>query len=437
MTVGSLTPSKSYAENGVTLNFAVPFRYLAADDLVVTRVAGGAESALTYGGDWSATVGATDAGGTLTLLASIAGATLKIRRSTARRQQTDYVIGDSFPAESHEAALDRAMLIAQELDVALGDLDARALMVPAGEAIGDLPAKAARLGKGLGFDAVTGEPVAIEVPATAQAAAEAAAAAAQAAQVAAEAARDATLTAYDQFDDRFLGSKAANPAFDNDGNALASGSLYWNTTVSEMRIWTGAAWVAAYVSGAGFVSKSGDTMTGQLITVASAAGGSGLRLPHGAAPSAPGDGDLWTTTAGLLVRINGVTRQLVTRDSTETLTNKTINGGIYSGTIALNGSQRSATQAMAALDLDCSLGNFFKKTIAANSTFTFSNAPPAGNDYLMMLTLTHTSGTVTWPGAVAWPGGSAPVLTAGKKHRFIFHTNDGGSTWGGAALTNY
>ncbi|MES2531974.1 MAG: hypothetical protein V4636_13130 [Pseudomonadota bacterium] len=31
------------------------------------------------------------------------------------------------------------------------------------------------------------------------------------------------------------------------------------------------------------------------------------RLPHGAAPGAPVDGDMWTTTAGLFVRINGVT----------------------------------------------------------------------------------------------------------------------------------
>jgi hypothetical protein len=32
-----------------------------------------------------------------------------------------------------------------------------------------------------------------------------------------------------------------------------------------------------------------------------------LRLPHGTAPSSPTNGDMWTTTAGLFVRINGVT----------------------------------------------------------------------------------------------------------------------------------
>jgi hypothetical protein len=35
--------------------------------------------------------------------------------------------------------------------------------------------------------------------------------------------------------------------------------------------------------------------------------GAGLNLPHGAAPGTPVNGDLWTTTAGLFARINGVT----------------------------------------------------------------------------------------------------------------------------------
>jgi len=75
--------------------------------------------------------------------------------------------------------------------------------------------------------------------------------AAQSAQTGAEAARDATLAAYDSFDDRYLGAKSSNPTVDNDGNALLAGSLYYNTTVPEMRVYTGSAWVAAYVSGAG------------------------------------------------------------------------------------------------------------------------------------------------------------------------------------------
>jgi hypothetical protein len=76
------------------------------------------------------------------------------------------------------------------------------------------------------------------------------------AQTAAEAARDATLAAYDNFDDRYLGAKASNPSVDNDGNALLAGALYYNTTVPEMRLYTGSAWVAAYVSGGDYTLKA-------------------------------------------------------------------------------------------------------------------------------------------------------------------------------------
>lgn len=50
------------------------------------------------------------------------------------------------------------------------------------------------------------------------------------------------------------------------------------------------------------------TMFDLLATVASATGTAGFRLPHGAAPTSPVNGDMWTTTAGLFVRINGVTK---------------------------------------------------------------------------------------------------------------------------------
>ncbi len=438
MTVAALTPSVSYTENGVTLAFAAPFRYLAADQLSVRRVVAGVETVLAFGAAWSATAGLTDAGGTVTLVASVAGATLKIRRVTPRLQQTDYVTGDSFPAETHELALDRAMLVDQEQDVVITDLALRALLAPAGETIGLLPALAQRLGKGLGFDPATGAPIAIEAPGAALAGALAAVTAAQAAQAAAEAALAATLAAYDQFDDRYLGAKAGNPALDNDGAALVTGALYYNTTVSEMRVWSGAAWGAAYVPSTGLVAKTGDTMTGALVTVASVAANAGLRLPQGTAPTAPVNGDLWVTAAGgLFLQVAAVTRQMVTRDATETLTGKTVASGIFTGTIWLNGPMSSLVTAMAALDVDCSQGNFFSKTINANSVFTFSNPPGAGKAFLFELRLTHTSGTVTWPGNVAWPNSTAPALTAGKRHRFIFETTDGGTTWDGAAQVNY
>lgn len=49
-----------------------------------------------------------------------------------------------------------------------------------------------------------------------------------------------------------------------------------------------------------------------LTTKASASGGAGFRLPHGAAPSSPVDGDMWTTSSGLFFRQNGVTKTVTT-----------------------------------------------------------------------------------------------------------------------------
>ena len=84
------------------------------------------------------------------------------------------------------------------------------------------------------------------------------------AQSAAEAARDQTLTAFDNFDDRYLGTKSSDPTLDNDGNALVAGALYFNSSSGTMKVYTGSAWVAAYVSGSDFLPLTGGTMTGAI-----------------------------------------------------------------------------------------------------------------------------------------------------------------------------
>jgi hypothetical protein len=93
-----------------------------------------------------------------------------------------------------------------------------------------------------------------------------------------------------------------------------------------------------------------------------------------------------------------------------------------------------------ALDIDCRQGNYFTKTIAGNSTFTFSNVTSLSGytlAYSFTLEVTHTSGTITWPSTVKWPGNTAPSLTTGKTHLFMFVTDDAGSRWRGSYLTNY
>lgn len=142
--------------------------------------------------------------------------------------------------------------------------------------------------------------VADDVAATASDAADAASAAAAAAAsetaaatsetnassfaAAAQAARDATLAAYDNFDDRYLGAKATEPSVDNDGNALVAGSLFFDTTSGYMKVYTGSAWVAAYVSGSDYALLIGADFTGN-ISAPQVTANNGIMTITGAAES--------------------------------------------------------------------------------------------------------------------------------------------------------
>ena len=94
----------------------------------------------------------------------------------------------------------------------------------------------------------------------------AATSASQAATSATNAATSASdaATTYDNFDDRYLGEKTSDPSVDNDGDALITGALYFNSTAGEMRVWDGSAWEAAYLPASGYLHLSGGTMTGAL-----------------------------------------------------------------------------------------------------------------------------------------------------------------------------
>jgi hypothetical protein len=59
---------------------------------------------------------------------------------------------------------------------------------------------------------------------------------------AAAASATAAAASYDSFDDRYLGAKSTPPSVDNDGNALLTGALYWNTSSNLMFVWSGSAW---------------------------------------------------------------------------------------------------------------------------------------------------------------------------------------------------
>ena len=80
---------------------------------------------------------------------------------------------------------------------------------------------------------------------------------------AAAASAAAAATTYDNFDDRYLGAKSTAPTLDNDGNALITGALYWNSVSNTMFAWTGSAWgsisSAAEIYRYRFTASGGET----------------------------------------------------------------------------------------------------------------------------------------------------------------------------------
>lgn len=102
----------------------------------------------------------------------------------------------------------------------------------------------------------------------------------------------------------------------------------------------------------------------------------------------------------------------------------------------VNGAYAGNVVAVGALDINCSTGNYFTKTISSNSTFTFSNVP-SSRAYSFTLEVDHNGGTISWPAAVKWPKDTAPTLTTGKTHIFIFVTDDGGTRWRGVSAVDF
>jgi hypothetical protein len=112
------------------------------------------------------------------------------------------------------------------------------------------------------------------------------------------------------------------------------------SALNPLSLLEGASTAAAIRSAIGALSLAGGTLTGKLTTAAPAAGGAGISLPHGVAPTTPVDGDVWTTTSGLFAHVNGATKTIAFTDSsitgnagtaTKLQTARTINGTSFDG----------------------------------------------------------------------------------------------------------
>ena len=111
-------------------------------------------------------------------------------------------------------------------------------------------------------------------------------------------------------------------AFGCCGSATAQTSPNW----SFGTVPTPAQWNALFASKQDYLGSSacltaGCTMTGLLTAAPSTTAGAGINVAPGVAPTSPNNGDIWVTSAGSFVRVNGITETFGSACATCALTN--------------------------------------------------------------------------------------------------------------------
>lgn len=122
MTVSTETNKNVYVGDGVTVSFAFSFPILNETHLSVEiKDVNGVITEKTIITDYTVNGTGNDTGRTnyssgnvVLSSAPLATDTITIKRSIPLLQETDYVENDTFPAESHEEALDKLTMIAQQ-----------------------------------------------------------------------------------------------------------------------------------------------------------------------------------------------------------------------------------------------------------------------------------------------------------------------------------
>jgi len=136
MTVNLLTTKKTYNGDGAIISFTYPFRILEESDLlVIVTDESGDETTLILNSDYIVYGEGDLEGGTISLMSGALcpeGSTITLMRNMDLLQETDYVNGDAYSAESYENALDKTTMVLQQFDERLD----RSLSIPRCGSIG-------------------------------------------------------------------------------------------------------------------------------------------------------------------------------------------------------------------------------------------------------------------------------------------------------------
>ena len=132
----------------------IPFQYLSPESLRVALLPGGAPAIeLTRDIDFALEGDGAAKMGTIRALREFpAGQMIEVLRRTPIEQRARIKPHEPLPAADTERQLDRMAMVAQEVNDDVEDLTARAMRVPGGEAVRELPFRATRIDSALVFD---------------------------------------------------------------------------------------------------------------------------------------------------------------------------------------------------------------------------------------------------------------------------------------------
>ena len=189
---------------------------------------------------------------------------------------------------------------------------------------------------------------------------------------------------FDSFDDVYLGAKSSAPSVDNDGDALAEGALYFNTSTDALNVWSGSSWSAISAdTDVKVLVSSNDTTAGYL--------------------------------NGKLVAGSNVTFTENNNGSNETLTIAAASGISLAAANTWTAGQRGEITALTSastITIDMALSNNFSVTLAHNATFANPSNDTAGQSGSIFITQDGTgSRTASWGSDWDFAGGTAPTLS--------------------------
>jgi hypothetical protein len=272
----------------------------------------------------------------------------------------------------------------------------------------------------------------------------------------------------DAFDDIYLGTKSSDPSTDNDGDALAAGMLYFNSTNDILRVYSGSAWQDAAISSTGVVTLTGtQTLTNKTLTspkinedVAVTSTATELNLLDGSTAGAIANSKAVIYSAA--GQVNGTTLAIAGTAITSTAAELNLLDDATVTTAELNYSDLTTLGTTAASKVFTADANNLttvsgavanvedtltdgatitwdvidspvaKVTLAGNRTLSApSGTTPIAGQFVSLLIIQDGTGSrsITWNAAYEFAADTAPTLTATANLGDLFTFRYNGAKW--------